>query len=66
IPAWLKLARFLDGTVAGNETLCEILNIALTPLAFVNLFAPVEAGMGLIIKARKPLSATAPAKPHLN
>jgi|GEM_PF-2759893 len=66
LPAWLKMACFFDGLVAGNETRCELLNIGLTPLAFVNLFAPVEAGMGLIIKARKPLSAAAPAGNHLN
>ena len=57
LPAWLKLARFCDSLVAGNEALCEILNVGLTPLAFVNLFAPPEAGLGLIIKARKPLAA---------
>ena len=56
LPAWLKLVRFFDSLVAGNESLCEIINVVLTPLAFVNLFARVESGLGLIIKARKPLA----------
>lgn len=61
IPGWLKLARFFDGLVAGKETLCEFLNVLITPLAFLNLFAPAEAGQGLIVKARKPFAAPAAA-----
>jgi len=57
LPIWLKAWRFFDGFAAGKETICEILNVAITPLAFLNLFAPPEAGQGLIIKARKPFAA---------
>jgi SAM-dependent methyltransferase len=54
LSGWLRVWRGLDRLVAGKEIVREIMNVALTPLAVVNLFAPVEAGLGITIVARKP------------
>jgi len=67
LPAWLKLVCFFDGLVK-NAVLAEIIYLVQTPLAFLNYFAPQKAGLGLIIKARKPLvvPAAAPPSTYLN
>jgi SAM-dependent methyltransferase len=54
LPAWLRVVRSFDKLASGNEVIRELCNIALTPLAWVNLFSRIEAGLGLIIVARKP------------
>ncbi len=53
LPLWLRAWRWLDGQVARNETLCELLNVLITPLALFGSSRP-SAGIGLILKARKP------------
>ena len=54
LPVWLKALRSVDRQLSRREVLSEIVCLALTPFAVVNLFGRVESGLGLILRARKP------------
>jgi SAM-dependent methyltransferase len=53
LPLWLRGLRWLDEKLAKRTWTRELTSLLLTPVAWINRFAPVEQGLGVIIKARK-------------
>jgi len=56
LPLWLRAWRGLDRPIAGSDLLRELATLLVSPIGLINHLAPVNQGLGLVIRARKPIS----------
>jgi len=63
LPLWLRVARWLDRQLAKVDLVKELATVFISPLGLLNPLAPVNNGLGLVIRARKPPASDGFHKP---